>query len=86
MFIKTEEFQCIEKYYPHIAKNIMLLWGSTDMNSYFSKLIIDNRDCTRTGFPKRVSDYIINLMEIHKEDFPELINVRILNEKSEERV
>jgi hypothetical protein len=75
MFLETEHFKIVNEYYPHIANNIMMLWGSSEMNIYFSKLINDVRYCTRKGFPKKIFDAILELKSIHQKEFPKFVNV-----------
>jgi hypothetical protein len=86
MFIQTKEFDVISIKYPHIAKKIMLLWGSYDMHQYFLNLLYDTRDGKRQGFP--VHDYlcIIRICNIHRKNFPKIFKVNIYSGKPTENI
>lgn len=84
MFIETTEYQLLYNRCPHIAKKIMLMWGSRDMNVYFSDLVLNNRNGARKGFNVDIAESICYLFEKHKEEFPKLINItcKVGHEKS----
>jgi hypothetical protein len=76
MFIETKEYQEIEFKYPHIAKKILLNWGSCDMNNYLTNLLLDTRYGARDGFPIEDAENILFILEIHKKEFPWLVNIK----------
>lgn len=76
MFLDTPCYKKIECKYPHIAKNIMLLWGSECMNMYFSALLYDKRQGERCGFPDKDMQCVDDLFEIHKKEFPQFLNYK----------
>jgi hypothetical protein len=58
--------------YPHIAKNIVLFWGSVDFDEYFTSLMISDRNKDRAGFADEVSLEIFNIKSIHDSTFPSI--------------
>lgn len=60
----------LEAQYPHIVSSIQALWGFKEMNTYFTKLTIDERG-TRAGFPPEVWDDLYTLLRLHQEIVPE---------------
>ncbi|MCK9369163.1 hypothetical protein M0R04_04360 [Candidatus Dojkabacteria bacterium] len=75
--METKEYQLISNKCPHISKKIMLLWGSQEMNRYFSDLFINTRYGARKGFPKQLADSLEYLKDKHKIEFPKLLNILI---------
>lgn len=47
--------------YPHIFKFVVENWGTVSLKEYFDKLILDNRDGNRKGFPTKVSIALLTL-------------------------
>ncbi|HCY64775.1 MAG TPA: hypothetical protein DHV59_18525 [Oxalobacteraceae bacterium] len=63
--------QCaLEVQFPHILSAIQALWGFKELNTYFTKLTIDERG-GRAGFPPEVWDEIHTLLRLHQEILPE---------------
>lgn len=63
--------QCaLEAQFPHILAAIQALWGFKELNTYFTKLTIDERG-GRAGFPPEVWDEIHTLLRLHQEILPE---------------
>jgi len=60
----------LEAQFPHILSAIQSLWGYKELNTYFSKLTIDDRG-GRAGFPPEVWDEIHTLLRLHQEILPE---------------
>lgn len=63
----------IDKQYPHVAKKIYLMWGSTECLDFLEGLI--NFTPTpdrphRQGFPFEVMTEIHLIIEQHQNDFP----------------
>lgn len=59
----------LETQFPRILDAIQALWGYPELNTYFNKLIIDDRG-DRTGFPAEAWDEIFLLMHIHQRIVP----------------
>jgi|APFre7841882654_1041346.scaffolds.fasta_scaffold211234_1 hypothetical protein len=76
MIIDNEDFKCVETKYPHIAKQIMLLWGSFEMNIFFDNILEDTRKGTRLGFPSKDSECLYRLREKHYKLFSNLLNIK----------
>ena len=49
---------------PHIIAELERLWGTVECQAYLHKLLRDNRDGTRQGFPLAVIDDILCLLGI----------------------
>lgn len=61
----------IELRFPHIAKALLQLWGTSALSAYIANLIMTDR-FDREGFTfNDVKDFTL-LESIHKEVFPEL--------------
>lgn len=75
MFINTKEYTDLLCKYPHIAKHINLYWGGPEMNTYFSDLILGNRNGVRKGFTQDDIRCIRGLMKIHMDEYPKFLNL-----------
>lgn len=53
---------------PHVAKTLTELWGTPACQAYLEKLLRDNRDGTREGFPLSAIDEILVLAAILEEE------------------
>jgi hypothetical protein len=60
----------LEMKYPNILTAIQSMWGYKELNTYFSKLTMDDRG-GREGFPPEVWDEIHLLLKLHQEIVPE---------------
>lgn len=65
---ETPPLVVIREHYPRIAKAIELMWGTREMDTYFSKLVVDDRD-GRAGFPQPVLAAILKLSADHARRF-----------------
>lgn len=63
---EDEAYKEISQKYPHIAKKLIIFWGSEFCEPYLDSLFIDTRSGTRRGFPP--------------EDILLLLKIRILHE------
>ncbi len=54
----------VEKKFPHVARNITLMWGCPEFVDYINKLIVDDRG-GRQGFPTEVLDEMLFLHRLH---------------------
>lgn len=86
MFIETNEYQHLEKYYPHIARKILLMWGSPEMIRYFNDLLVDSRGGIREGFSLETVNNIFHLKDVHKREFFKYVNIsgKVRNEKKKQ--
>jgi len=53
---------------PHVTNTLTQLWGTTDCQAYLEKLLRDNRDGTREGFPLSVIDEILVLASMLEDE------------------
>jgi hypothetical protein len=60
----------LELKYPNILIAIQSMWGYKELNTYFSKLTMDERG-GREGFPAEVWEEIHLLLKLHQEIVPE---------------
>ena len=58
----------VEARFPRIAEVIQTLWGTPELDSYFDKLLIDDRG-DRAGFPEDVITALFTLSRQHIEQF-----------------
>lgn len=63
-FLGKDYPHALEDRYDRILINIEKLWGTSQLDDYFSDLIIDRRG-NRRGFPKDVLENIIMLRQVH---------------------
>ncbi len=54
----------VEKRFPHVARNITLMWGCPEFIDYINKLIVDDRG-GRQGFQTEVLDEMLFLHRLH---------------------
>lgn len=52
---------------PHIIEHLQKTWGSRDCQAYIEKIVRDNRDGTRQGFPLAVVDELLTLSSVLEE-------------------
>lgn len=60
----------LEMKYPNVLTAIQSMWGYKELNTYFSKLTMDDRG-GREGFPPEVWEEIHLLLKLHQELVPE---------------
>ena len=60
----------LERFYPHVAKNIIDFWGTTYFNEYMEKLSVNDRGTIREGFPFSVLMELQKILEAHTNKFP----------------
>jgi hypothetical protein len=60
----------LEVKYPNVLTAIQSMWGYKELNTYFTKLTIDDRG-GREGFPPEVWAEIHLLLKLHQEIVPE---------------
>ena len=67
MFAEDDEYKSgLEVGFPRVLQAIESLWGYSELNDYFRKLMIDERG-DRDGFPQEVWEEIDLLQRIHQE-------------------
>ena len=64
----TPPLVIIREKYPRIATAIELMWGSREMDTYFSRLIVNERN-DRAGFPREIMAAILTLSADHVRRF-----------------
>jgi ankyrin repeat protein len=67
----------LEERFDRILVNIEKLWGTPEIEDYFTDLIIDRRG-GREGFPKDVLDDILRLRDFHHAEILRKVNARDL--------
>lgn len=67
----SEASELLKEKYPRIYERIEATWGSTELDSYFDRLIIDDRG-NRNGFPKEVLNALLLLAKSNRKEL--LIN------------
>lgn len=72
------DLEVVKSSFPHIAKNITLLWGNQECHDYLYNLFTDTRDGKRQGFPLQVFLALNSLMLQHRVEFPQFIPPRDL--------
>lgn len=66
------DFKIIRERFPHIAKQIATDWGTPKGLEYFEKLMVDDRQGKRQGFPLQAYQSLMKLLELHNLTFPSL--------------
>lgn len=68
--------EIIKIIYPRIYERIEATWGSTELDLYFNRLIIDDRG-NREGFPKEVLNALLILAKANRKEFAEIKEEKI---------
>lgn len=55
----------LEQQYPRVLEKILAQWDQSNMEAYFSELMMDSRDGQRQGFPHEVASEILRLSLVH---------------------
>ena len=58
----------IRAAYPHVAQIIEQIWGTREMDVYFDRLVVKDRE-QRAGFPPDIMAAILNLSAMHVKQF-----------------
>lgn len=66
-----EALEYITEKYPHIAKSLVLFWGTSMFQEYTAKILTDTRDGTRAGFPFETLQMLFKLIGEHRKKYPE---------------
>lgn len=61
----------LERDYKHVADKIELHWGYPEFYPFINKLLVNDPDRKRNGFPHTVMQEIYALYEIHSRLYPE---------------
>jgi hypothetical protein len=59
------DYQLLSDEFPRIAKALLLMRGYPESAVYVDKLLADNRDGSRTGFPPEVLEALLNIQLAH---------------------
>lgn len=70
MLDSNEDFQLVDKSFPHIGHKLKLLWGHKECAELLHNLLTDTRDGTRQGFPKPISSALFKLLALHDNLYP----------------
>ncbi len=65
-----EKESLLDRDYKHIAEKIELHWGYEEFYPYINKLLVNDKDRNREGFPVAVMQELHDLTEIHDQLFP----------------
>lgn len=65
---ELDAVQTIRTRYPHVAAIIEEMWGRREMDLYFDRLVVKDRD-ERAGFPPEIMAAILNLSAMHVKQF-----------------
>lgn len=58
-----------KEQFPRIYESIEMLWGYPELQDYLSKLIVNGRATTRSGFPHEVAKELVSIhTSIHTHD------------------
>ena len=67
---ETPPLFIIRDKFPRVAKAIELMWGTPEMDTYFSRLVVNEQGrADREGFPKDVMAAILKLSADHVRRF-----------------
>jgi hypothetical protein len=67
--MSTSQMTALEEKFPRITSAITLLWGNPEMDTYFSRITVDDRG-DREGFPPEVMSDILFLATLHSDAYP----------------
>ncbi|WP_052190622.1 ankyrin repeat domain-containing protein [Chitinibacter sp. ZOR0017] len=59
----------LENCYPRILEQVLLYWGSEQLEAYIAELAVDERG-DRQGFPPEVASELFALQRLHQQQFP----------------
>ena len=59
----------VKHKYPRIYERIEATWGSIELDTYFDRLIIDDRG-NRNGFPKEILNALLVLAKANRKELP----------------
>lgn len=59
----------LAKQFPQLLDKLMIMWDSTEFDSYLNKFMLDKREHARQGFPSEVASEIFRLSMLHSELF-----------------
>lgn len=71
----------IKQQYPRIYERIEGTWGSIELDTYFDRLIIDDRG-NRNGFPREILNALLLLAKANRKEMP--INTAVNKNKWQE--
>jgi hypothetical protein len=59
----------LEQQFPHLLEKIIQMWDSQEFDAHLNKLMLDNRDQRRQGFPPEVASEILRLSILHGDQY-----------------
>lgn len=68
--IKSEKdaLEILGKEFFHVFKNVKTMWGTTELERYFDKIIFSDRP-NRQGFPSEVMSALFFLQQEHSDKY-----------------
>ncbi|MED5509142.1 MAG: hypothetical protein VX841_02505 [Pseudomonadota bacterium] len=66
---QDESYLKISQKYPHIAKKLLIFWGSEFCEPYLDSLFTETRSGTRRGFPPDDMLALLNIRLLHEEQY-----------------
>ena len=69
--VGNEHLDEVNRHFPHIGRQLRVLWGGQDFSEYVNRLLTDTRGGTRQGFPSEVALALFKLIQEHDREFPE---------------
>ncbi|MCB1984175.1 MAG: hypothetical protein H6936_12995 [Burkholderiales bacterium] len=70
-YLKNNE-SVLDRDFKHVSDKIMLHWGYPEFYPFIKKLLVNNPDRNRKGFPIEAMQEIYKLYEIHTDLFPHM--------------
>lgn len=68
-YLKNNE-SVLDRDFKHVADKIQLHWGYPEFYPFINKLLVNDPDRKRSGFPIEAMQEIYSLHEIHSKLFP----------------
>jgi hypothetical protein len=65
----ASDFSLVQERFPKLGEKILLMWGTSSLQTYLSKTIFDERG-GRQGFPLPIVSALMRLYEYHEKLLP----------------
>lgn len=80
---ENQDFMVVKNEFPHIAQQIIEVWGTCEATKYMTNLFNDTRDGKRHGFPQKTSDALFHLIRFHDDNIKFEENKAVIKPKKE---
>lgn len=70
--LEHNEYRVLFAHVPHVARRLLILWGTREFCDYTDWLFTDTRNGTRRGFPVEVLASLYKITRAHHEEYPSL--------------